>query len=80
MPTILNDDLAYEWLFEDLSEERISEIAKTQFPSEKMQACTIAKDFREALEPAKEFIYQDLPLLVSEGTPPTPMPVQKSLF
>jgi hypothetical protein len=26
-----------------------------------MQACTIAKDFREVLEPAKEFIYEDVP-------------------
>lgn len=63
MPTILNDDLAYEWLFSDLTEERISEIAKTQYPANKMQACTIAKDFRTALEPAKEFMYEDLPAL-----------------
>ncbi len=32
MPTILNDDLAYEWLFGSLNEERITEIAKNQFP------------------------------------------------
>ncbi|GAC1387631.1 MAG: SOS response-associated peptidase [Ginsengibacter sp.] len=63
MPTILNDDLAYEWLFGDLSEERITEIARTQFPANEMQACTIAKDFREALEPAKEFAYEDLAAL-----------------
>lgn len=63
MPTILNEDLAYEWLFGNLSEERISEIAKTQFPAEQMQACTIEKNFREALEPAKEFSYEDLPAL-----------------
>lgn len=63
MPTILNDDLAYEWLFGDLTEERISEIAKTQYPAGEMQACTIAKDFRQALEPTKEFAYEDLPAL-----------------
>ncbi len=63
MPTILNDDLAYEWLFGDLTEERISEIAKTQFPAEQMEACTIAKDFREVLEPAKPYIYEDLPVI-----------------
>lgn len=63
MPTILNDDLAYEWLFGDLSEERITEIAKTQYPANKMQACTIAKDFREALEPSKEYAYEDVPAL-----------------
>ena len=26
MPTILNDELAYEWMFGDLSDERIMEI------------------------------------------------------
>ena len=61
MPTILNEDLAYEWMFGDLSENRITEIALTQYPSDEMQACTIAKDFREVLEPTKEFTYQDLP-------------------
>lgn len=50
MPTILNEDLAYEWLLGDLSEERITEIATWQFPAEDMDACTVAKDFREALE------------------------------
>ena len=80
MPTILDDDLAYEWLFGDLSEERILEIAKTQFPAEEMHAYTIAKDFREAGDPTKEFIYHDLPLLVSEGAPSAPQPVQTNLF
>jgi putative SOS response-associated peptidase YedK len=60
MPTILNDDLAYEWLFGDLDEKRILEIAATQYPTEEMQACTIAKDFRDVLEPTKEFMYEDL--------------------
>jgi putative SOS response-associated peptidase YedK len=63
MPTILNDDLGYEWIFGNLSEERITEIAKTQYPANEMQACTIAKDFREALEPTKEFAYEDLAAL-----------------
>ena len=80
MPTILNEDLAYEWLFGDLSESRISEIAKFQIPADEMEVCTIAKDFRESIEPTKEFIYHDLPLFVSEGTPSSPEPIQKSLF
>jgi putative SOS response-associated peptidase YedK len=63
MPTILNDDLAYEWLFGDLDEKRILEIAATQYPAEAMQACSIAKDFRQVLEPTKEFVYEDLPAL-----------------
>jgi putative SOS response-associated peptidase YedK len=63
MPTILTEDLAYEWLFGDLDEKRILEIASFQYPPSEMQACTISKDFREALEPAKEFQYEDLPAL-----------------
>lgn len=63
MPTILTEELAYEWMFGELSEDRITEIARTQFPAEMMEACPIAKDFREALEPAKPFIYEDLPAL-----------------
>ena len=63
MPTILTEDLAWEWLFGDLAEERITEIARYQFPTEKMEACTISKDFRSALEPAAPFVYEDLPTL-----------------
>jgi putative SOS response-associated peptidase YedK len=63
MPTILNDDLAYDWLFGDLSEERITEIARTQFPAEQMEAYTIAKNFREEPDPTQPFTYEDLPAL-----------------
>ena len=63
MPTILDEDLAYEWMFAELSEQRIRELAGTQFPAQQMQACTIAKDFREVLEPSKPFEYEDLPAL-----------------
>ena len=63
MPTILNDDLAWEWLFGDLDEKRISEIAQTQYPAADMEACTISKDFRDALDPAEPFMYEDLPAL-----------------
>jgi putative SOS response-associated peptidase YedK len=63
MPTILNEDLAYEWIFGNLKQDRIQEIALTQYPCEQMQACTIEKDFRQALEPTKEFMYEDLPAL-----------------
>jgi len=64
MPTILNEDLSYEWMFGKLDEKRISEIAKSQFPSEQLEACPIAKDFRDALEPSKPFQYEELPELV----------------
>ncbi|MBC7948522.1 MAG: SOS response-associated peptidase [Chitinophagaceae bacterium] len=63
MPTILDEDLAYEWLFGELDEPRIREIARSQYPSNKMQACTIAKDFRETIEPTRPFEYEDLPAI-----------------
>lgn len=61
MPSILSDDLAWEWLFGQPDEARIREIATTPFPAEQMEAYTIAKDFRETLEPAKPFHYAELP-------------------
>ena len=33
MPTILTEDLAWEWLFGNPDEERITEIARYQFPA-----------------------------------------------
>ena len=61
MPVILPDDLAWEWMMEDLPEQRIKEIASYQLPSEQMHAYTIAKDFRTALDPLAPFEYEDLP-------------------
>lgn len=63
MPTILNEDLAYEWLFGNPDEKRILEIASHQYPASEMKACTISKNFRDAMEPAKEFHYEDVPEL-----------------
>ncbi len=80
MPTILTEDLAYEWLFGDLTEERISEIAKFQIPADEMEVCTIAKDFRESIEPAKEFVYADMPPLFANQTATPAKPIQNSLF
>lgn len=63
MPSILNEDLFYEWIFGSLDEERITEIAKTKFPSEKMEAFTIAKDFKTALEPTAPFVYENVQMI-----------------
>ncbi|MBO9564860.1 MAG: SOS response-associated peptidase [Niastella sp.] len=63
MPTILTEELAWEWLLGNLTEERITEIARFQYPAAEMEAYSIAKDFREALEPAAPFTYEDLPAL-----------------
>lgn len=61
MPAILSEDLAYEWLFGNLSETRINEIGRSQFPATEMEVCTVAKDFRDSPEPDKEFEYKELP-------------------
>ena len=66
MPVILSDDDAWEWLFGNLSEEQISEIGRKQFPAAEMEVCSVAKDFRNSVEPDKEFEYTELPALSLE--------------
>lgn len=61
MPTILPPDLAYEWIMEDLSEQRIQELASYQLPSEEMYAYTIPKDFKTLEEPCVPYEYSELP-------------------
>lgn len=63
MPTILTEDLAWQWLMDDLSEERIKEIASFQYPSAGMTAHTIHKYFKTAINPLEEFEYAALPAL-----------------
>ena len=60
MPTILTKELAEEWVEEGLSEERITEIATYQYPTEQMAAFSIKKDFQEALNPKERFVYEDV--------------------
>jgi putative SOS response-associated peptidase YedK len=60
MPVILTEDLASEWLMEDLDEKRIAEIGGFQIPASEMEACTIAKDFRTAANPSEKFEYKEL--------------------
>jgi putative SOS response-associated peptidase YedK len=66
MPTILTEDLAWEWLFGDCSEQRITEIAGFQIPSSAMKAYTIDKQFRTAEDPLIPCEYKQLPSLVLE--------------
>ena len=63
MPVILNEELAHEWIFGKLSEQRITEIANFQWPSNEMEYYTIRKDFKAALNPIEEFQYEELPAL-----------------
>lgn len=61
MPTILTEDLAYEWLLGKPGEERLSEIARTQIPSRMLDFCTIDPDYRLV----KEATPRDYPELAS---------------
>jgi hypothetical protein len=63
MPTILTEALAYEWIMEDLPEERIKTIAAYQFSSKEMHAHTISKDFKIQEDPTANFVYAELPEL-----------------
>lgn len=63
MPVILNEDLAWEWMFGSLDQKRILEIAATQYPAAGMRAHPIAKDFIGALNPQEPFDYEELPPL-----------------
>ena len=67
MPTMLNDDLAWEWMFGKLDEKRISEIARWQIPWQDLGYYTLAKDFLNSIDPLKEFVYPDLPPLDIPG-------------
>jgi putative SOS response-associated peptidase YedK len=80
MPTILNEDQAWEWMFGDLDEKNISEIGATQFPSEEMQAWSIKKDFLSSLCPADPVVYPELPPLEGEEGDTTVAIEQASLF
>lgn len=64
MPTILQDALADEWTEPGLPEERVLQLATYQYPAEKMSACTVAKDFLNATNPALAFTYENLSPLV----------------
>ena len=67
MPTMLNDDLAWEWMFGNLDEKRISEIARWQIPWQDLDFYTLAKDFLNSHDPLKEFVYPELPALDIPG-------------
>ncbi len=62
-PTILNADLAYRWLFDDLKDDEITSIAKYQLPDENFIPYTISKDFRSSGNPMEPFNYPELPML-----------------
>jgi putative SOS response-associated peptidase YedK len=53
MPTILPKQEATSWLFENLNEKQIVELASFKIPSTALKAHTVAKQFLTAPEPAE---------------------------
>lgn len=84
MPAILNDELAWKWMMEDLSDEEIIDIAGTQHNYEEMDYCSVAHDFKAKLEPEEAFAYRESELpainLSIEPGEETPEQEQLSLF
>ncbi|WON94318.1 SOS response-associated peptidase [Sphingobacterium sp. UGAL515B_05] len=66
MPTMLPDELAWQWMMSDLGEEKIKELATYQIKAEEMEAYTIDKDFKTTGTPTKAFVYADVPELSYE--------------
>lgn len=80
MPTILNDDLAYDWLFKPMNEKEISELAQWQMPWEQLSYYTLAKDFLSSIDPLKQHYYPELPPLIVPGRDPNDNKKQGTLF
>jgi putative SOS response-associated peptidase YedK len=64
MPTILPGDLAEAWLYQDLSDNDILDIANYQLASIEMKATALHKDFLKRENPHEEVIYKEAPELV----------------
>jgi len=79
-PTILTDDLAWEWMFMKSNEKRITEIATYQMPWEKFKWYTLAKNFLDSTDPLKEYHHQNLPPIILPGMEDLPQPGQLQLF
>ena len=63
MPTILPEDLAWEWIMPNLTEQRIKEIASYQLPATLMSCQSIQKNFKTAEDPLAAFNYAELPAI-----------------
>ena len=62
-PTILPKELAEEWISDGLTEQRITEIATYQLPSDQLDAYTINRDYKKAEDPREPVAYPELPAL-----------------
>ncbi len=64
MPTILPQKLAERWIFDDLSEKEILEIAGYQLPSSVMAYHSIPKDYLDTAN-IEEYKYEEVPDIVA---------------
>ena len=64
MPTILPGDLAEAWLYNDLKDQDILDIANYQVASAEMIAIPLDKDFLKKENPHEEVVYKEVPELV----------------
>ena len=80
MPTVLTEELAWEWMFANPDDQRITAIASYTLPWQEISYYTLAKDFLSSPEPWKEYFYKDLPPIIVPGQETTPMEGQLELF
>jgi putative SOS response-associated peptidase YedK len=64
MPTILPGNLADAWLYNDLSDAEILDIANYQVASAEMIATPLDKDFLKKANPHERTVYREVPELV----------------
>jgi putative SOS response-associated peptidase YedK len=64
MPTILAGDLSEAWLYNDLTDQEILDIANYQVASADMIATPLDKDFLKKARPHERTVYREVPELV----------------
>ncbi|HVF96339.1 MAG TPA: SOS response-associated peptidase family protein [Flavisolibacter sp.] len=64
MPAILPGDLAEAWLYNDLTDQNILDIANYQVASAEMIAIPLDKDFLKKENPHEQVVYKEAPELV----------------
>ena len=75
-PTILPEEMAWEWMMEDIAPERMTQLASYQFPEQQMEAFSINQKFQFTGEDPIPTLY---PELADDGLPGS-YPTQTSLF
>jgi hypothetical protein len=63
MPTILAGDLAEAWLYKDLTDQEILDIANYQVAAGEMMATPLDKDFLKKKDPHQKTVYKEAPEL-----------------